>query len=302
MGPTRARPAVAFTFDLHDVDHPSDVLHAAEWFAARGVPATFFAPSALFTMAPLAGALRRLPALGHEVASHGHEHDWAEIDALMGGGPERLAFLADSHARHADFFGEAPVSFRSPRWCTLGPHAVRALAALGYRADSSATPQRFPLLSSTPLNPGWWRSPRSVHELAPGLLEVPTSTLLVPAGAPAFLTFREAGSRALVAALARECRWSGAPLVLQFHVEDFTPATTRDRGWGSPSWRDLLPRARGGFRIKLFLRERDPDRIVATHRGIVEACEALEPVTIAAIARRESERRPSPRTTAAPQH
>ena len=299
MRPTRDRPTVAFTFDLHDVDHPSDVRHAAEWFAERGLPATFFVPSALFAIAPLADELRRLPGLGHEVASHGHEHDWTEIDALMCGGPERLAFLRESHARHADFFGEAPVSFRSPRWCTLGPHAVRALASLGYAADSSATPQRFPLFSSTPLNPGWWASPRTVHELAPGLLEIPTSTLLVPAGAPAFLTFRAAGSRALVSALARECRWSGAPLVLQFHVEDFTPATSRDRGWGRPSWRDLLPRARGGFRIKLFLRERDPDRIVATHHGIVDACAAFAPATIAGIARAEIERRPSGGTTAA---
>ncbi|MBI5169348.1 MAG: polysaccharide deacetylase family protein [Candidatus Eisenbacteria bacterium] len=299
MVPRRDHATVAFTFDLHDVDHPSDVRHAAEWFAERGLPATFFVPSALFAIAPLAEALRRLPALGHEVASHGHEHDWNEIDALMGGRPERLGFLRESHARHADFFGEAPASFRSPRWCTLGPHAVHALAALGYRADSSATPQRFPLFSSTPLNPGWWASPRTVHELAPGLLEIPTSTLLVPAGAPAFLTLRGAGSRTLVAALMRECRWSGAPLVLQFHVEDFTPATLRDRGWGRASWRDLLPRARGGFRIKLFLRERDPDRIVATHRGVVEACAPLEPSTIGGIARARYERRPSGRTTAA---
>ena len=66
----------------------------------------------------------------------------------MSGGPERLAFLRESHARHADFFG-APRQRVVPLAAlvhALGPmRCARSLT--GYAAgSSSATPQRFPAL------------------------------------------------------------------------------------------------------------------------------------------------------------
>lgn len=277
---------VAFTFDLHDVDHPEDIDFAAEWFRETGRVATFFVPSAMLAEPRYGAALRRLRTLGHEVGSHGHRHDWDEIEALMSGAPGRLGFLAESRDRHAQFFGEPPTSFRSPRWCTLGAGSIEALRRLGYVADSSATPQRFPLFSSKPFHPGWWASARRVHELAPGLAEVPTSTLLVPAGAPAFLTFRTAGSHALLTLLEQEALSpGGGPLVLQFHVEDFTPGTCRRRSWGRLSWRDFLLRRSGGFRFKLFLRDTDAASIVRTHRAIVERYRGLTTSTVTGLAR-----------------
>lgn len=281
------RPSsIAYTFDLHDVDVPEDILRTAEWFRESGRTATFFVPSAMLAEARYSNALRRLPRLGHEVGSHGHRHDWGEIDALMAGTNGRLGFLAESRDRHAQFFGGPPASFRSPRWCTLGRPAIEALRALGYVADSSATPQRLPLFSSRPFHPGWWASPRGVHALAPGLVEVPTSTLLLPAGAPTFLTLRSPGTRVFLALLDLEARLDhGRPLVLQFHVEDFVPESRRERSWGRPSWGDLSLRSRGGFRLKLFLRETDPTRVVRTHRGILERYAARESLTITAIAR-----------------
>jgi hypothetical protein len=282
----RPFPQVAYTFDLHDVDHAEDIVQAAEWFHESGRRATFFVPSAMLSEPRYSEALRRLPRLGHEVGSHGHLHDWNEIEALMHGTPDQLRFLAKSRELYVEFYSAAPTSFRSPRWCTLGRAAVAELLRLGYVADSSATPQRFPLFSSVPFHLGWWASPRRVHSLAPGLVEVPTSTLILPAGAPTFLTLRSSGTRLFLTLLALEARLDRAlPVVLMFHVEDFSPESRRERRPGPPSWRDILLRPRGGFRIKIFLRDTDPDRIVRTHRGIVELLADLRSSTITAIAR-----------------
>lgn len=263
-------PRVAFTFDLHPGEHPEDVVHTASWFAERGLPATFFLPSCLLGDGPLRAALRELPRLGHEVGSHGHLHDWDEIERLVSGSARDLAFLERSRDLHAECFGTAPLSFRSPRWCTLGRAAVAELSRLGYRADSSATPQRLPWLSSAPLRLGWWRTSRRVHALAEGLWEVPTSTLIVPAGSPTFLTLRSAGTAMLLSALQLEQRWTAdRVLVVQLHVEDFAPDSSRPRSWGRLGWRDLWPRKHGGPRLKLFLRETNPVRILALHHDIV---------------------------------
>jgi len=279
-------PSIAFTFDLHDVDRPEDIIRAAEWFNRIGKVATFFIPSAMLVGTGHAESLRRLTGLGHEVGSHGHEHDWREIDALMRGAGKDLDFLSESHDRHCQFFGTAPTSFRSPRWCPLAREAIHELARLGYAADSSATPQRLPLFSSTPYHPGWWSSPRRVHYLAPGLVEVPTSTFLLPAGAPVFLTLRGTGSRVFLTLLELEARLDrNRPIVLQFHVEDFCPESSRQRGAGRPMWSDLTLRRRGGFRFKLFLRETNADRIVRCHREIIQRFSRLQVSTVTAIAR-----------------
>ena len=277
---------VAFTFDLHDVDLPEDIVRAAEWFREQGRAATFFVPSAMLQETRYAEALRALPRLGHEVGSHGHLHDWREMDALMWGAAAELRFLAESRDRFAQFFGVPPTSFRSPRWCTLGRAATSELVRLGYEADSSATPQRFPLFSARPFHPGWWSTPRRVHALAPGLIEVPTSTLLLPAGAPTFLTLRSVGTRVFLALIELEARLHrGRPIVLQFHVEDFSPESRRDRAWGRPTWKDLQLRPRGGFRFKVFLRDTDAERIVSAHSAIVSRYRRYRATTITDIAR-----------------
>ena len=181
---------IVLTVDVHAEDRPADVSRAACWLYEHGLQATFFVPSALFEDAGFHHHLVRLPSLGFEVGSHGHQHDFAEIRALMRGRAADLGFLHRSHALYQETFSDAPVSFRSPAWCPLGPAAIDMLVALGYRVDSSATPQRLPILSSTPYANTWIGARRGIHDLAPGLLEVPTSCLLLPAASPAFLTLR----------------------------------------------------------------------------------------------------------------
>ena len=197
---------IALTVDVHAEDRPADVGRAAAWLHEHGIPATFFVPSALFEDARFRPHVIRLPSLGFEVGSHGHDHDFAEIRALMRGAGADLDFLRRSHALYQDTFGGAPISFRSPAWCPLGPGAIAALVELGYRVDSSATPQRLPIFSSTPYANTWLFARRTPYELAPGLLEVPTSCLLLPAASPTWLTLRRRAASAFLRLLLWEAR------------------------------------------------------------------------------------------------
>ena len=213
----------------------------------------------------------RLPSLGFEVGSHGHQHNYVEIRALMQGAAVELGFLRHSHMLYQQTFGRAPISFRSPAWCPLGPKAIAALIGLGYRVDSSATPQRLPIFSSTPYVNTWLFAHRSPDELAPGLLEVPTSCFLLPAASPTWLTLRRRASSAFLRLLLWEARRRAdrVPCV-QLHVSDFVhdaapPKPEETLGLGS-----FLPRADGGLRFKVFLRERDPRRVYAITTEIIE--------------------------------
>ena len=259
---------IALTVDVHKEDRPADISRAACWLYEHGIPATFFVPSALFEDTGFRRYVISLPSLGHEVGSHGHQHDFTEIRALMRGVAADLDFLRRSHMLYQETFGDAPVSFRSPAWCPLGVNAIAALVGLGYRIDSSATPQRLPIFSSTPYANTWFCARRGLHELAPGLLEVPTSCLLLPAASPTFLTLRRGTALAFLRLLLWEARrWADRVLCVQLHVSDFVhdaapPKPEETLGLGS-----FLPRADGGLRFKVFLRERDPQRAVHHHPG-----------------------------------
>lgn len=262
---------IALTVDVHEEDQPDDVGGAARWLQSAGIRATFFVPSALFQHSDFRPHVALLPALGHNVGSHGHHHDFNEIRLLMRGKAADLGFLRRSRGLYEEIFGCAPIAFRSPAWCPLGPAAIHTLVSLGYRVDSSATPQRLPIFSSTPYANTWLFSPRGIHELTPGLLEIPTSSLLLPAASPTFLTLRHQASLAFLRLLIREARLPAKILCVQFHVSDFAADTAPpppDEPLGLSSF---LPRADGGLRFKVFLRERDPRRVYRITQEIIKA-------------------------------
>jgi len=263
---------IALTVDIHEEDRPADVGCAAGWLHRNGIQATFFVPSALFQHSGFRPHIARLPCLGHEVGSHGHQHDFTEIRALMRGAAKDLDFLQRSRTLYEEIFACAPVSFRSPAWCPLGAAAIRALVALGYRVDSSATPQRLPILSSTPYANTWVSARRSVHELAPGLLEVPTSCLLLPAASPTWLTLRRRAASAFLRLLLWEARRSaGRVPCVQLHVSDFVSDAAPSSPEETLSLRSFLPQVDGGLRFKVFLRERDPQRVFRMTQALIEA-------------------------------
>lgn len=265
----------ALTVDVHEEDRPADVGRAARWLGERGIPATFFVPSALLQHPDFRPPILALPALGHEVGSHGHQHDYVEIRALMRGAAAELDFLHRSRDLYEAAFGAAPVSFRSPAWCPLGQGAIQALVDLGYRVDSSATPQRLPIFSSTPYANTWLFSRRGLHELAPGLLEAPTSCLFLPAASPTFLTLRRRAASAFLRLLLWEARrWRDRLPCVQLHVSDFAPDAAPILPDETLSLGSFLPRPDGGLRFKVFLRERDPRRVHAITLAVVAALRA----------------------------
>lgn len=260
-------PWSCVTLDVHAVDRPEDVGFAAAWLADRRIPATFFVPGSLWRWPHLRDILTTLPGLGHEVASHGLQHDWAEAGALSSG--RGLGFLAEARDRQAAVLGAPPVSFRAPYWVRLARGTTAELARLGYEVDSSATPQRLPLLSSQPYSRGWLFASRRPRPLVPGLLEIPTSTWLVPAGGSTFRILRGA-SRALLRLLVAEARWTGHRIVVVgLHAADLNPDAPAESGPGRMGWTDLLPWRTGGVGLRWWMHERDPRRRAALHQELV---------------------------------
>jgi hypothetical protein len=286
--------SIALTVDVHAEDRPADISRAAAWLGEHGIPATFFVPSALFEEARFRPHVIRLPSLGFEVGSHGHDHDYVEIRALMRGAAADLDFLRRSHALYGDTFGGAPISCRSPAWCPLGPGAIAALVELGYRVDSSATPQRLPIFSSTPYANTWLFARRTPYELAPGLLEMPTSCLLLPAASPTWLTLRRRASSAFLRLLLWEARRrADRVLCMQLHVSDFMPDAAPPSPEEALGLRSFLLRRDGGLRFKLFLRERNPERVYAITLAIIATLRGQprgELVTLRELARSPASR------------
>jgi hypothetical protein len=283
LGPPMKR--VAVTLDLHRGDRADDIVIGCEALRARGIEATIFVPSAILEDPGYRAACRAIDAGGHEPASHSHDHDAREMNALMHGARGDLDFLARSKAVHEDFFGRAVTAFRSPCWCRLGPTAIEMLAGLGYRVDSSATPQRLGLLSSTPFDDVWTFAPRTPFELAPGLLEIPTSCFLIPAGAPSFMILRRTASRMLFKGLAAEAKLFARVLTLQFHASFFNPHSLKRAATPKPlALADFIPQRAGGLAFKHRLRSGDPRLATAIAADILGAVDPSHCAGLSTIA------------------
>jgi hypothetical protein len=109
----------------------------AELFARHGVRATFFVVGAdLDEDLEGRAALADLARAGHELANHTHTHRYDFVRL----GPARIAEEIDrGHAAIAACAGAAPVGFRAPGY-EISPAVIEALAARGYRYDSSILP------------------------------------------------------------------------------------------------------------------------------------------------------------------
>lgn len=256
------------TFDLHGSDEPRAVEMCAEALERLGLTAVFFVPTTLTTNSQMGPALRSLAACGHEMGTHGHAHDWSEMDALRNGPRSSLRFLEQSTQRFSEYFGQAPRSFRAPCWCRLCDAAIDELERLGYRVDSSATPQRLGLLSSFPFENPYLFSPRSPHFLRRTLLEVPTTSFLIPLGAPTIETFPRLVLPFARALMLEASLWRSRILVAQLHVGAHDPKR-REAAHSARTWRDLVPATPGGIRARHWLRTRDEATIAQIANGII---------------------------------
>ena len=286
---TRARRVpTLITLDVHEHPHLDAVLRAAgEFFAGEGVRVTYFVPSGFLIKRPgLSHILRELSALGHSIGCHGLNH--TPDEDLRGLSPAaEFALLSKATRILEDALGRPVTSFRAPVF-RLSKHTLRLLAELGYQADLSVTPQRLSLLSSTPWCFQWLRAPRAPyrpHRQSPyrrgelGLLEIPTSCVLLPFAHATMTGIRSKGMSAMLEFLAWEGRHFKRVLVLLLHPESLAGEDFFWRG-RKLRWSDFIPRRNGGLSLRYHFGDIPPEEsrrlsreILARVRARPDLCE-----------------------------
>lgn len=246
------------TLDVHEHPHLDTILRTTGvLFAGDGRRVTYFVPSGLLNRSPgLSQALRELLALGHSIGCHGLNHTPEEDLRSLSPEKER-ALLSKATRILEDALGQAVTSFRAPVF-RLSNQTLPLLAELGYQADLSVTPQRLSLLSSTPWCFQWlWapRAPYRPHRNSPyrrgdvNLLELPTSSLLLPFAHATMTGIRSKGMSAMFDMLAWEARHFKRALVLLLHPESLAGEDVY-YDYRKLRWSDFIPRRNGGLSLR----------------------------------------------------
>ncbi|HEY0148638.1 MAG TPA: XrtA system polysaccharide deacetylase [Allosphingosinicella sp.] len=190
-------------------------------FDEAGVKGTFFTLGWVAERYP--ALIRRIVAAGHEIASHGWDHD--RVFTMT---PH--AFRADlrhAHAAIADAGGVAPRGYRAPSFSidARTPWAHQVLAEEGYSYSSSVAPLAHD-------HYGWREAPRfAFRPLADSnLVELPVTTVEVAgrrmaAGGGGF--FRLLPYRFSSWAIGRVNGSEGRPAVFYFHPWEIDPGQPR---------------------------------------------------------------------------
>jgi polysaccharide deacetylase family protein (PEP-CTERM system associated) len=190
-------------------------------FDEAGVKGTFFTLGWVAARYP--ALIRRIAAAGHELASHGWDHD--RVFTLA---PE--AFRADlrrAHAAIAEAAGLEPIGYRAPSFSidARTPWAHRILAEEGYAYSSSVAPLAHD-------HYGWPEAPRfAFRPLADSaLIELPVTTVTVAgrrlaAGGGGF--FRLLPYAFSSWAIRRVNRDEGRPAIFYFHPWEIDPGQPR---------------------------------------------------------------------------
>jgi polysaccharide deacetylase family protein (PEP-CTERM system associated) len=197
---------------------------ALQLFADKRVSATFFALGWVAEREP--GLIRRIVAAGHEIASHGYQHDRVH-------GFDRAAFVADlrrSRAAIEDAAGQAVRGYRAPSFSVgrANAWALEVLAEEGYDYSSSVAPIAHD-------HYGWPEAPRFAHQPVAGspMVEIPVTTVEIggwrmACGGGGF--FRLLPYRLSEWAIDRVNRVEGQPSVFYFHPWEIDPGQPRVAG------------------------------------------------------------------------
>lgn len=190
--------------------------------ACHGTHATFFTLGWIAERYP--ALVREIVQQGHELASHGYGHERASEQS-------EAVFFADVHLAKLvleDVAGDAVKGYRAPSF-SIGQRnlwAYDCLARAGYRYSSSIYPIRHD-------HYGMPQAPRFAHRAAPGLIEIPITTLRVlnrnlPAsGGGYFRLLPYAVSRWM---LSRVNRADGESGIFYFHPWELDPGQPRIAG------------------------------------------------------------------------
>lgn len=190
--------------------------------ADAGASATFFTLGWVAERYPV--LIRRIVDEGHELASHGYEH----VRANQQGYGEFLADIRLAKAVLEDQAGASVRGYRAPSF-SVGPAnewAFDCIAEAGYCYSSSLYPIRHDHYGAPD-------APRFAHEVRPGLIEVPVTTVRMlranwPAGGGGYFRLLPYGVS----------RWSlrrvndvdGQPAMFYFHPWELDPDQPRVDG------------------------------------------------------------------------
>lgn len=195
--------------------------HILDLLAAHGARATFFVLARVARRHP--ELVRRIVAEGHELASHGFDHQpvWRQTPRAF------RADVRDSRRLLEDTGGVAVTGYRAPNFSIdrRTPWAHALLAEAGYRYSSSSHPvvnDRYGSLRGT-------RTPT----LRDGVLEVPVVTLRLfgvnlPCGGGGYLRLLPMGWTRV--ALERARREGAHPAVFYIHPWELDPDQPRPCG------------------------------------------------------------------------
>ncbi len=225
-----------------------------ELLAENGVHGTFFTLGWIAERYP--EMVRRIVAGGHEMASHGYEHERA-------GALDADAFFADVALAKAvleDIAGSAVCGYRAPSF-SIGEHnrwAYDCLAKAGYRYSSSVYPIRHDHYGS----PGGSRFAHMAHTQ---ILEVPIATARLfrtnfPAGGGGYFRLMPyALSRWL---LQRINRCDAEPAIFYFHPWEIDPEQPRVDGVDAKTrFRHYVNLERTANRLSMLLKDFRWDRM-----------------------------------------
>jgi peptidoglycan/xylan/chitin deacetylase (PgdA/CDA1 family) len=165
---------------------------------------------------------------GHEIGCHGLTHgNEEEYDSM----PLKLQeeYLQSATSALRSLASCEIVSFRGPRVKISGP-TLSLLSRMGYVTDSTVCSQRFDVVSSNLVHPGWLRAPRRPYHPSAedayrrgdlGILEIPISALAVPFISSTLYVFGVRFMKMVFRALYAESRRTGKPIVYLFHPYEF---------------------------------------------------------------------------------
>ncbi len=223
-------------------------------FDNHAVRATFFTLGWVAERHP--EMVRRIVDAGHELGSHGYSHGRAH-DQQPG---EFQDDISRAKALLQDLSGCEVRGYRAPSF-SVGPRnpwAFECIAKAGYRYTSSVYPIRHDHYGAPD-------SPRFSHEIRPGLMEVPVSTVRLmntnlPAGGGGYFRLLPyAVSRWSVSRINRVDR---RPAMFYFHPWEIDPAQPRVSGLSAKTrFRHYLNLDRTEARLTRLLRDFRWDRI-----------------------------------------
>lgn len=192
-------------------------------FERSGVKGTFFTLGWVAARYP--ALIRRVVESGHEIASHGWDHQRV---FTMNANSFR-ADLRRAHKAIEDAGGQSPTGYRAPSFSidARTPWAHDALAAAGYAYSSSIAPVKHD-------HYGWPEAPRFAFRPVEGsnLIELPVTTARVAGrtvaagGGGFFRTLPYAFSRWAIG----QANAQGRPGIIYFHPWEIDPDQPRVRG------------------------------------------------------------------------